>query len=56
MQQEIEEIRNIIRKYDHAYYGLAQPIVPDAEYDRLMRRLVALEPFFRSKFSNKKIQ
>ncbi len=43
MQQEIEEIRNIIRKYDHAYYGLDQPIVPDAEYDRLMRRLVALE-------------
>jgi DNA ligase (NAD+) len=43
MQQEIEEIRNIIRKYDHAYYGMDKPIVPDAEYDRLMRRLVALE-------------
>ena len=46
MQQEIEEIRNIIRKYDHAYYGMNQPIVPDAEYDRLMRRLVALEEQF----------
>jgi DNA ligase (NAD+) len=37
------ELRELIGKYDHEYYLLDQPSVPDAEYDRLMRELVALE-------------
>lgn len=37
------ELRELIGKYDHEYYVLDRPTVPDAEYDRLMRELVALE-------------
>jgi DNA ligase (NAD+) len=38
-----EELRGSIRAADHAYYHLDQPILSDAEYDRLMRELEALE-------------
>ncbi|HYD41461.1 MAG TPA: NAD-dependent DNA ligase LigA, partial [Anaeromyxobacter sp.] len=35
--------RDQLRAADHAYYVLDQPILSDAEYDRLMRELVELE-------------
>jgi DNA ligase (NAD+) len=38
-----EELRRRIREADHAYYVLDQPILSDAEYDRLMSELAALE-------------
>src|SRR5512142_3058070 len=37
------ELRAQLRAADHAYYVLDQPILSDAEYDRLMRELQALE-------------
>ncbi len=37
------ELRERIRAADHAYYVLDQPLLSDAEYDRLMRELAALE-------------
>src|SRR5512144_2395693 len=37
------ELRERLRAADHAYYVLDQPILSDAEYDRLMRELAALE-------------
>jgi DNA ligase (NAD+) len=37
------ELRTRIRAADHAYYVLDAPILADAEYDRLMRELAALE-------------
>src|SRR5512141_1681113 len=37
------ELRERIRAADHAYYVLDQPVLSDAEYDRLMRELQALE-------------
>jgi len=40
---EIEELRRAIREHDYYYYVLAQPLISDAEYDRLMRRLQDLE-------------
>ena len=40
---EIEQLREKIRRYDHHYYGLDAPLVPDAEYDRCMRALEQLE-------------
>lgn len=43
MQKKIEELRNTIRRYDHFYYGLDNPLVPDAEYDRVMRQLMEIE-------------
>ncbi|ATE59982.1 NAD-dependent DNA ligase LigA [Thauera sinica] len=36
-------LRAEIARYDHAYYVLDAPTVPDAEYDRLFRELEALE-------------
>jgi len=35
-----------IRQYNHEYYVLDQPTVPDAEYDRLMRELIEIETQF----------
>lgn len=35
-----------IRRHDHAYYVLAQPVVSDSEYDRLYRQLIELETAF----------
>ncbi|MCH8163194.1 MAG: NAD-dependent DNA ligase LigA [Proteobacteria bacterium] len=39
----IEELREKIRQYDHHYYVLDEPTIPDAEYDRLMQELIAIE-------------
>jgi len=39
----VDELRRLIRDADHAYYVLDAPTLADAEYDRLMRELVALE-------------
>ena len=43
LPEEINHLRQLIRRYDHYYYGLDNPLVPDAEYDRCFRRLVELE-------------
>ncbi len=40
---EIQALREKIRLYDQHYYGLDDPLVPDAEYDRCMRALQHLE-------------
>jgi DNA ligase (NAD+) len=37
------ELRALIGQYDYSYYLLDEPAVPDAEYDRLMAELRALE-------------
>ncbi|HOV71728.1 MAG TPA: NAD-dependent DNA ligase LigA, partial [Dysgonamonadaceae bacterium] len=42
-KEEIEELRRQIREHDYYYYVLAQPVISDYEYDRLMRRLMELE-------------
>ncbi|HET9552132.1 MAG TPA: NAD-dependent DNA ligase LigA [Anaeromyxobacteraceae bacterium] len=39
----VRELRERLRAADHAYYVLDNPILADAEYDRLMRELSALE-------------
>ena len=39
----IQALRAEIARHDHRYYVLDDPEVPDAEYDRLMRELRALE-------------
>ncbi len=40
------ELRTLIQSYDHDYYVLDRPAVPDAEYDRLMLELKGLEAQF----------
>ena len=43
VQKEIETLSRKILDHDYRYYILAQPIISDEEYDRLMRRLQELE-------------
>ncbi|MGL4269218.1 MAG: NAD-dependent DNA ligase LigA, partial [Plesiomonas sp.] len=41
--QQILALRKELRHHEYLYYVLDQPSVPDAEYDRLMQQLRALE-------------
>lgn len=43
IQQTIARLRDEINHHNYRYYVLDEPQVPDAEYDRLMRELQALE-------------
>src|SRR5574342_1075952 len=42
-RERAQALRERIRAADHAYYVLDQPVLSDAEYDRLMRVLQELE-------------
>src|SRR5216684_4621062 len=41
--EEIEDLRDTLRRHEHLYYVLDKPDISDAEYDGLMRRLQQLE-------------
>jgi DNA ligase (NAD+) len=43
LHQRLVELRREIARHDHAYYVLNAPLIPDAEYDRLMRELREIE-------------
>jgi DNA ligase (NAD+) len=43
ISDEIEDLREKLHYHEHLYYVLDQPEITDAEYDRMMRRLQALE-------------
>ncbi|MCU4675755.1 NAD-dependent DNA ligase LigA [Catenovulum sp. 2E275] len=50
-KQQIAELRRLLEDYNYQYYVQDNPSVPDAEYDRVMRELIALEqahPEFQS--------
>ncbi|WP_286261662.1 NAD-dependent DNA ligase LigA [Thalassotalea atypica] len=40
---QLAQLKQQIALYNHQYYVLDQPTVPDAEYDRLMRELISIE-------------
>jgi DNA ligase (NAD+) len=40
---QIEALKDQINRYDHHYYVLDEPLVPDVEYDRCFRELQRLE-------------
>ena len=40
---EVSRLREEIRRHDHLYYAENNPEIPDADYDKLMRRLMQLE-------------
>ncbi|MBU2871741.1 NAD-dependent DNA ligase LigA [Colwellia sp. E2M01] len=42
-QEQISQIQQQLNQYNHEYYVLDQPSVPDVEYDRLMQALIKLE-------------
>jgi DNA ligase (NAD+) len=43
IRQEIEKLREEIRRHEHLYYVLDAPELPDADFDRLMQELKRLE-------------
>ncbi|HEV2669070.1 MAG TPA: NAD-dependent DNA ligase LigA [Blastocatellia bacterium] len=43
IEQEIAGLRREVLEHDHRYYTLSEPLISDAEYDALMRRLRELE-------------
>lgn len=44
--REVEELRQAIRRHEYLYYVAARPEISDTDYDRLFRRLAALEAVF----------
>ena len=42
----VERLREVVRAHDHRYYIEDDPVLPDAEYDRLYRSLQAIEQSF----------
>lgn len=45
-QERIKELITKIKEYNHHYYDLDNPIVSDAEYDKLYNELIDLENIF----------
>lgn len=43
LQQQIDTLRQDLRRYEYEYHVLDNPTIPDAEYDRLFHQLKALE-------------
>jgi len=43
VDRTIKDLREQIREHNYRYYVLDDPVVSDAEYDRLMRHLERLE-------------
>ena len=43
IKNELHELVERLKTYDHHYYVLDEPLVPDVEYDRCFRALQALE-------------
>src|SRR5690348_4428290 len=41
--EEVEDLRETLRRHEHLYHVLDQPEISDAEYDGLMRRLKQIE-------------
>ena len=42
-KQRVEELTKLLEKYNYEYYVMDNPSVSDAEYDRLMQELIAIE-------------
>lgn len=42
----VERLRSVVRQHDHRYYVEDAPVIADAEYDRLYKRLQELEEAF----------
>jgi len=43
VKKRIDELRHLIQKYDNAYYGQGESLIPDREYDKLYHELEKLE-------------
>ncbi len=45
-EKRIEPLKEKLHEYGYHYYVLDQPLVPDAEYDRLLNELLSIEAEF----------
>lgn len=45
-QAKVEKLREELNEHNYRYYVLDSPTITDAEYDRLMRELIAIESAF----------
>ncbi|PID24281.1 NAD-dependent DNA ligase LigA [Sporosarcina sp. P7] len=43
LEKRVAELNKTLHKYGRAYYDLDAPIVPDSEYDKKMKELLAIE-------------
>jgi len=43
VRKRIKQLQTELLDHDYRYYVLADPVIPDEEYDRLMRELIELE-------------
>ncbi len=43
VSKKIERLRDEIREHNHRYYILNEPVISDAQFDQLLRELIALE-------------
>lgn len=43
LRAQLHALREAITRYNHQYYVLDEPTIPDAEYDRLWRQLLQIE-------------
>lgn len=43
IERQIQNLRETIRRHEYLYYGLDAPEISDADFDALMRELIALE-------------
>ena len=45
-KKRIDELTELLLKYNYEYYNLNQSSVSDSEYDALMRELISLENLY----------
>ena len=43
IENEMNKLREVIRKHNYQYYVLDEPVISDYEYDKLLKRLITLE-------------
>lgn len=45
-EKEVKELHSLLNQYNYEYHVLDKPSVPDAEYDKLMQKLIQIEERF----------
>lgn len=43
LKSRVEELHQLLHRYNHEYHVLDHPTVPDSEYDQLLHELIAIE-------------
>src|SRR5690606_42036549 len=43
LEKRVQQLHELLNKYNYEYYVLDNPSVPDAEYDKLLNELIEIE-------------